>query len=171
MSLCNRPHGVPMFLVAYRYLLCLVIALWSVIHASSAQSRAYEPEITCEVRIIPPWPQHNIPPYDSTAPRRWVETMPAFKGDLMAYLAATRRYPDSSLARGEEGRVVVQFVIDTTGRVREPRIVRSSTFPLLDLEALRVIRTMIPEALWTPGKQDGRKKEVIFTLPVTFKIE
>lgn len=97
--------------------------------------------------------------YDSTAPCKWVEVMPAFKSDLTAYLLKNRRYPDSSLFRGEEGRVIVQFIVDTSGCVRDPEIVRSSTFTLLDLEALRVVQTMMHAPLWTPGNRMGERRK------------
>lgn len=44
-------------------------------------------------------------------------------------------------------------------------VVVRSVDPALDEEALRVI-TSSPK--WTPGKQDGKKTNVLFTFPINF---
>jgi TonB family protein len=63
--------------------------------------------------------------------------------------------------------VVVQFVVKKDGSISNDTIVRSVD-PLLDAEALRVVRSM-PN--WTPGKQKGEAVRVRFTLPVTFRLD
>ncbi|MBK8228245.1 MAG: energy transducer TonB [Flavobacteriales bacterium] len=62
-----------------------------------------------------------------------------------------------------QGKVVVEFVIDTTGAVVEARSIRGSGASGLDNEAIRVVKSM-PQ--WTPGEVDGRKVRTRFMLPV-----
>jgi protein TonB len=96
-----------------------------------------------------------------------VETMPGFDGDLMQYMIANLRYPDQARKNNIQGRVLVQFVVRKDGRVADAKIAKSAN-PLLDAEALRVVRIM-PK--WIPGRQDGKPVDVYFTLPVTFKLD
>ena len=60
----------------------------------------------------------------------------------------------------------MQFVIDTTGKVVEPKVIKSVS-PELDAEALRVVSEM---PAWKPGMQRGKPVRVSFTLPVIFKL-
>lgn len=99
---------------------------------------------------------------------KFVEQMPAFNGDLNAYLAAQLRYPDDARENGNEGRAVVQFIVNENGAISGVEVVRKSGFPSLDAEAIRVVSRMPP---WKPGKQQGKEVKVYFTLPVTFKLD
>jgi TonB family protein len=99
---------------------------------------------------------------------KFVEHMPEFKGDLSGWLGSNIRYPDSARARNEQGRSVVQFVVDEDGNAVQPRIVRSSGHALLDEESIRVVKSM-PK--WNPGTQQGKKVPVYFTLPVSYKLD
>lgn len=146
-----------------------IVAILGAGITAGAQGRHLETTGVSELICTPSYSETWA--YDSTAPCKWVEVMPAFNGDLMAYLAANRHYPDSSLARAEEGRVIVQFIVGKTGRIRDPKVVRSSTFRVLDQEGMRIIRTMMDTPMWTPGRQNGKNVDVLFTLPITFKID
>ena len=98
-----------------------------------------------------------------------VEYMPEFPGGMQGCLDFIQKemcYPEEAKKAGIQGRVVLQFIIEKDGMPAQPRIVRS-VHPLLDKEALRIIRQM-PK--WTPGKQDGRLQRVLYTLPVSFRL-
>jgi protein TonB len=98
-----------------------------------------------------------------------VEQMPQFPGGeaaLMKYLQSHINYPPMAVEKNVEGRVVVQFVVDKTGRVGEVKVVRSVDKDL-DKEAIRVIKTL-PK--FTPGRQNGQVVSVWYTLPVSFKL-
>lgn len=98
-----------------------------------------------------------------------VEYMPEFPGGMQGCLDFIQKemcYPEEAKKAGIQGRVVLQFIIEKDGMPAQPRIVRS-VHPLLDKEALRIIRQM-PK--WTPGKQDGRPQRVLYTLPVSFRL-
>lgn len=98
------------------------------------------------------------------------ETMPAFKGDLSSFFSKNLRYPDSAVARKQEGRAFVEFVVAETGLIRDIKIKKSSGFELLDQEAMRLLRLMQFMPHWKPGTQKGVPVPVAFTLPVTFRL-
>ena len=99
-----------------------------------------------------------------------VEQMPQFPGgdaELMRYLQSHMNYPPMAAENNVQGRVVVQFVVDKTGRVGEVKVVRSVDRDL-DKEAVRVCKSL-PK--FTPGRQNGQAVSVWYTLPVTFKLQ
>lgn len=70
------------------------------------------------------------------------------------------------MERGIEGRVIVQFTVDSTGNICKEDVVRSID-PQLDGEAIRLIRNM---PRWKPGTVRGKPWNVRYTLPVTFDL-
>lgn len=99
-----------------------------------------------------------------------IEQMPQFPGGesaLLNFVIRTLRYPIESQERGEQGKVIVSFIVNKEGKVEKPVILRSVT-PLLDEEALRVV-AKIPKFI--PGRQNGEVVNVFYTLPVTFRLE
>ena len=96
--------------------------------------------------------------------------MPQFPGGdeaLLKYLSSHINYPPMAAENNIQGRVVVQFVIDKTGRVGEVKLVRSRDKDL-DNEAVRVCKSL---PRFTPGRQNGQPVAVWYTLPVTFKLQ
>jgi periplasmic protein TonB len=63
--------------------------------------------------------------------------------------------------------VYVRFVVDETGRVINPTIIKGIGAGC-DEEVLRVVRQL---PLFKPGRQGDRAVKVYFNLPVYFKIE
>ena len=99
-----------------------------------------------------------------------VEQMPAFPGGdaaLMKYLSENIKYPKAAEKAGEQGRVVVNFIVEKDGAISNVNVVRSVT-PTLDAEAVRVIKAM-PK--WVPGKQDGQFVRVKYNVPVSFRLQ
>ena len=98
-----------------------------------------------------------------------VEQMPHFPGgaaSLMRYLSENIRYPIQAQMEGISGRVVVSFVVEPDGTFSDLRVIRSVD-PILDKEALRVVRDM---PRWIPGKQDGKPVPVRYNVPVSFRL-
>ncbi len=99
---------------------------------------------------------------------RSVEQMPQFPGGeaaLKKYIDSHIQYPTLAAMSGAHGNVIVQFVVDKTGRVGEVKVVRSVDKEL-DKEAVRLCKSL-PK--FTPGRQNGKAVSVWYTLPVTFK--
>lgn len=101
---------------------------------------------------------------------RFVEQMPEFAGGMPAmnhYLSDSIRYPSSAYINHIQGRVIVQMVIKSDGRVSDTKIIKGLGYGC-DEEAIRVVSQM-PK--WNPGKQNGTAVDVYYTLPITFKLE
>ena len=99
-----------------------------------------------------------------------VEQMPQFPGGeaaLMKFLVSHINYPPMAAENNVQGRVVVQFVVDKTGKVGEVKVVRNVDKDL-DREAVRVCQAL-PK--FTPGRQNGRPVSVWYTLPIQFKLQ
>lgn len=97
-----------------------------------------------------------------------VEQMPQFPGGetaLYRYLADHIKYPDVKPMPEKTIRVVVQFEVSATGKVQNPRVIRSAPQSAFDKEAVRVVGSL-PDFI--PGKVDGKPVPVNYTLPITF---
>lgn len=95
---------------------------------------------------------------------------PSFPGGDAAcfeWIKDNIKYPTEAIEKGIEGRVIVQFVVIKDGKITNEKVVRSVD-PLLDEEALRVIRSM-PD--WIPAKRDRQNIDLLFTLPLTFRLQ
>ena len=77
------------------------------------------------------------------------------------------KYPKYALENGIQGRVVVDFIIDEKGDVRDVHVSRS-VHTSLDEEAVRVISA---SPRWRPGRHHGNKVKVAMTIPVDFRLE
>ncbi|MBR0452890.1 MAG: TonB family protein [Bacteroidales bacterium] len=98
-----------------------------------------------------------------------VEEMPQFPGGneaMIKFIAENLIYPKTAMDKGEQGRVILSFVIDKRGKVGDVKLIRSVS-PELDAEAVRVIQAM-PD--WIPGKQKGKAVNVRYTIPIVFKL-
>ena len=99
-----------------------------------------------------------------------VEEMPEFPGGMgecMKWLGKNMKYPTISQENGVQGRVIVQFVVNSDGSIVDATVARGVD-PYLDKEALRVVGLM-PK--WKPGKQRGKAVRVKYTLPVMFRLQ
>ncbi len=83
------------------------------------------------------------------------------------HLSQTIKYPVRAVETGIEGRVFVEFTVDTAGRVTDAKVIRGVD-PVLDEEALRVIQSA-PN--WEPDKQRGIPVNVSFVIPVEFSLD
>ncbi|WP_200979043.1 M56 family metallopeptidase [Echinicola sp. 20G] len=98
-----------------------------------------------------------------------VEEMPAPYGGMdgwLDYLASNLRYPEQAKENGIEGTVYVSFIVDKTGVLKDPQILRGIGNGA-DEEALRVIRNADN---WIPGKQRGKVVNVKMRLPIRFAL-
>lgn len=108
----------------------------------------------------------NIEP----VPFQLVDEKPSFDGgdinNFTKWICTRILYPEVAKAKQIEGRVVVKFVVDEKGKVRNVKVVKG-VHESLDQEAIRVI-SKSPK--WTPGEQNGKAVPVMITAPVNFYI-
>ena len=119
---------------------------------------------------------------------RIVEVMPRFSGcedldlddaakkecadqKLLKYLYENLKYPDEARKANLEGRVYVQFVIEKNGTLYNINLVKDIGGGCGEA-AMSVLQSMIDQSItWTPGMQRGEAVRVLYTLPVTYKLE
>ena len=98
-----------------------------------------------------------------------VEQMPEFPGGyvrLKKHLESHLQYPEVARENETQGRVIVQFVVNTDGSISDAQVARGLD-SACDEEALRLINSM-PH--WIPGQQNGKNVRVKYTVPITFKL-
>ena len=59
-------------------------------------------------------------------------------GDMLPIVKVSPVYPNRAQTRGIEGYVLLEFTVDETGAVRNPRVVESSS-PIFDRSALNAV--------------------------------
>ena len=98
-----------------------------------------------------------------------VEQMPQYPGGMQAmaeFLQTNMKYPEDAAKQKVEGRVMVQFVVETDGSISDVHVAKQ-VFPSLDAEAIRVVQSM-PK--WMPGKKKGKVVRVRYNLPIVFRM-
>ena len=108
---------------------------------------------------------------EEAIPFQMVEEKPKFNGgdanEFSKWVNERLNYPDVAKENGVQGRVMLQFTVDTDGSVKNVKVLRGVD-PSLDKEALRVV-SMSPK--WKPGKQRDRAVKVSYTFPVIFQLK
>lgn len=98
-----------------------------------------------------------------------VEQMPEYPGGMPAmieFLQTNIKYPEDAVKQKVEGRVMVQFVVETDGSISDVHVAKQ-VFPSLDAEAIRVVQVM-PK--WMPGREKGKVVRVKYNLPIVFRM-
>ncbi|MDZ4204652.1 MAG: energy transducer TonB [Bacteroidales bacterium] len=98
-----------------------------------------------------------------------VESFPEYKGGTEAFSKMIKTnliYPQSALMDSIEGRVYVQFWVETNGNTINHIVVRGIRKDL-DEEALRVARLIKFDK---PAMQRGKPIKVRYNLPIVFKL-
>jgi TonB family protein len=92
-----------------------------------------------------------------------------FKGGLEGlarYLQATVKYPKQARRSGAQGTVLVAFIVDKDGTVKDSHIIRTVD-PNCDAVALKAVSSM---DRWTPAEHRGVPVKSRFVLPVKFRL-
>ena len=106
----------------------------------------------------------------ATLPFNALDVKPTFQGgDANAFsiwVNSQLRYPENAKRNGIQGRVTLEFTIDTKGRVTDVKVLRG-VHKLLDKEAVRVVSK---SPRWTPGYVNQKPVRVTYTFPVIFQL-
>ena len=97
------------------------------------------------------------------------ETNASFPGGMEAlykWISENLRYPEECKANNIQGRVIIQFVIDTDGSITEIKAIRSPD-DVLSQEAIRVVSEM-PK--WNPARRGEKAIKSLFRLPMNFRL-
>ncbi|MEM6524567.1 MAG: energy transducer TonB [Bacteroidota bacterium] len=99
-----------------------------------------------------------------------VEFQPQPEGGMqafMAYVGENINYPNMALRTKVQGKVFVQFVVNSDGSLVDFKVVKGIGAGC-DEEAVRVLKG---SPKWSPGKQRGRPVRVRMMVPVFFKLK
>lgn len=96
-----------------------------------------------------------------------IADFPGGQNNLFHFLGTNIVYPGTAKVKNIQGKVYVNFIIDKTGFIKNINIIKGVD-PLLDDEALRVIKTM-PK--WSPAEHNGQKVSSIYNLPISFTMK
>jgi len=97
------------------------------------------------------------------------EYFPEFPGgeiELMNFLRNNLQYPKECKEKGIQGRVIVRFIINESGKIICQYVLKS-VHPALDKEALRVVK-LLPD--WKPAFNLNEPCKSCYTLPIIFKL-
>ena len=94
-----------------------------------------------------------------------VDKMPTPEKGIYS-IAENVKYRNTAKEAGVEGKVLVQAMIDETGKVVETEIVRSVSKEC-DMAAVEAIK----KTKWLPAEKDGEKVPAEVTVPIKFKLD
>lgn len=108
---------------------------------------------------------------DGDTPQTLVVQKPSFNGgdfnEFSNWVNSRLVYPEEAKDNGVQGRVTLQFTIESDGRVTKVKVLRGCD-PALDAEAVRVVKT---SPKWKPGRtSDNKAVPVTITFPVIFSL-
>ena len=99
--------------------------------------------------------------------------MPNFKGGMTAlsqFITNQIKYPPKALDKGISGKVLIDFVVDTAGKVSNISCPNADKqHPDLIDEAIRVVK--LTNGQWTPALNNGKPVKAKMRLPIFFEIE
>jgi protein TonB len=99
-----------------------------------------------------------------------VEQKPTFQGGdantFTKWVFSKIVYPEIAKENGVQGRVTLQFTIETDGSVKNVKVLRGVDSSL-DKEAVRVVSS---SPKWKPGMQRNKPVRVKYTFPVVFQL-
>jgi TonB family protein len=114
--------------------------------------------------------EKDVEDEEEEVPFAELEKKPSFRGgdanEFSKWVNSQLIYPKTAKKNGVQGRVTLQFTIETNGRVTNVEVIRGVD-ESLDKEAVRVVSN---SPRWKPGYLDGKPVRVTYTFPVIFQL-
>jgi len=101
---------------------------------------------------------------DTIIPDKYAMYPDGIKG-IHNHILRNLTYPPNALNRGVQGKVILRFIVEKDGRIKEIEVIQSID-PELDSEAIRVLKKL---KIWEPGYKDGKPVKVEYRFPFNFK--
>jgi TonB family protein len=121
----------------------------SLIATSNVQSQDKDTLVKAETQIDEPsWPEKG-------------------KEHLYAFIGKEMKYPKQARKSGVEGSVYIEFIVNKSGIIENPKVVRGIGAGC-DKEALRAFTLYTDK--WTLPKHNGKVVKQKIVLPVSFKL-
>ncbi|NDV65257.1 energy transducer TonB [Bacteroides sp. 224] len=98
-----------------------------------------------------------------------IKLVPSFPGgqmEMISFINKSIVYPEAAKEKGDQGMVLIQFIVEKDGTITNPTVFQSIS-PELDAEAIRIVNTM-PH--WVSGKLNEKSVRTKYTLPISFVI-
>jgi periplasmic protein TonB len=119
--------------------------------------------------VAPSPPAETISKIPNIVPQEQVtQYIESYSSLLANAIAKYKQYPKIAQMRGWQGTVVADLEIDTKGAVISIKIKKSSTYEVLDNEALEMIRKASP---FPAPPESLRGKNFNVLVPISFKLE
>ena len=91
------------------------------------------------------------------------------QGDLSTFqlwVYKNLKYPEKALEDSMEGKTILSFMVDSSGNVKDIKILRTAGL-ILDNAAEKVVES---SPKWKPAKQGNKNIGIFFTLPIEYKM-
>jgi periplasmic protein TonB len=119
--------------------------------------------------VAAPPPTEVISKISNVVPQEQVtEYIESYSSLLANAIAKYKQYPKIAQMRGWQGTVIADLEIDSKGSVISTKIKKSSTYEVLDNEALEMIRKASP---FPAPPESLRGKNFNVLVPISFKLE
>jgi TonB family protein len=93
---------------------------------------------------------------------------PEFIGNYINFLQKNLKYPTEDIKKGTQGKVILEFVVDTNGTITAP-LIKQSISPSLDQEALRIAG--LTNGNWSPAVFEGKKVRFRKSIAINFVLQ
>jgi len=119
--------------------------------------------------VAPPAPAEAISKTPNIVPQEQVtQHLESYSSLLANAIAKYKQYPKIAQMRGWQGTVIADLEIDSKGSVISVKIKKSSTYEVLDNEALEMIKKASP---FPAPPESLRGKNFNVLVPISFKLE
>ena len=119
--------------------------------------------------VAPPMPAEAISKTPNILPQEQVtQHLDSYSSLLANAIAKYKQYPKIAQMRGWQGTVIADLEIDSKGSVVSVKIKKSSTYEVLDNEALEMIKKASP---FPTPPESLRGKNFNVLVPISFKLE
>jgi periplasmic protein TonB len=134
--------------------------------------RPVRPERPVPQRVFAPAPAAAAPQRSAQTayarlPAPSTAISPSYQALLGAWLESHKRYPESAREHDEEGRAVLQFVVDRSGRVVDFAVITSSGYPDLDAS----VESMMRGATLPPFPPDMPQSSIRVSVAIRFSLD
>jgi len=102
---------------------------------------------------------------DEPKPDKYAMYPNGLKG-VYEHISKTTKYPSNAINNNIQGKVLVEYIVEKDGQVKEAKIIENVSNEL-DKEALRVIFAL---ERFYPGFIDGKPVRIAYRQPINFKL-
>jgi protein TonB len=119
--------------------------------------------------VAPTPPAETVSKISNIMPQEQVtQHLESYSSLLANAIAKYKQYPKIAQMRGWQGTIIVDLEIDSKGNVMSIKVKKSSTYEVLDNEALEMIRKASP---FPAPPESLRGKNFNVLVPISFKLE